>query len=165
VIFPPIRLIRQVFGWCDLFGVVECDALDFVKLYEAFPIATHALHRPRKGSAANHEIICRTHTRPRKRWRSLPCCDSRRVLTQSHRLGVGPNAGSAIADRGIRENVRMCTTSGATKHGFQSGIPNLLFNHEPSPTVNSAYSFCLFTLVIAPLPMLSSLRATVPSTL
>jgi hypothetical protein len=32
---------RQALGGCDPFGVVEFDALDFDKLYEAFPVAAH----------------------------------------------------------------------------------------------------------------------------
>jgi hypothetical protein len=59
----------------------------------------------------------------------------------------------------------MCTTSGATKHGFQSGIPNLLFNHEPSPTVNSAYSFCPFYFGHCTITNVIFTPATVPSTL
>jgi hypothetical protein len=33
--------IRQALGGCDVFGVVECDALAFDELYEAFPVAAH----------------------------------------------------------------------------------------------------------------------------
>ena len=33
--------IRQTLGGCDPFGGVEFDALDFDKVYEAFPVAAY----------------------------------------------------------------------------------------------------------------------------